>query len=239
MSKSQIKALVFDVFGTVVDWRTSISRQARELGEKHGVEADWNKFADDWRTGYGVGMAKVNSGEDDWKTIDQIHRERLDVILDEYGFSTIDMDEEEKVKFNKAWHRLDGWPDSTDGLLRLKSKYIIASLSNGNIALLTNMAKYANLPWDMVLSAELVRKYKPDPETYLSASRLLDIPMNQVMMVAAHKKDLFNAKSLGMKTAYVPRPLENGPDTQIDTASEDYIDLIAIDFLDLHNKLTI
>ena len=237
MSKTQIKALVFDVFGTVVDWRTSISRQAAELGTKHGIEADWNKFADDWRAGYGVGMAKVNSGDDEWKSVDQIHRERLDVILEEYGFSPIDMDEEEKVAFNKAWHRLDGWPDSTDGLLRLKSKYIIASLSNGNIALLTNMAKYANLHWDAVLSAELTGKYKPHPLAYTKTAELLGLKYHEVMLVAAHNGDLRGAINAGLKAALVTRPDEYGDAKQADLEPEPDFDFFAKDFHDLADQL--
>ena len=237
MSKTQIKALVFDVFGTVVDWRTSISRQAAELGTKHGIEADWNKFADDWRAGYGVGMAKVNSGVDEWKSVDQIHRERLDVILEEYGFSTIDMDEEEKVEFNKAWHRLDGWPDSTDGLLRLKSKYIIASLSNGNIALLTNMAKYASLHWDAVLSAELTGKYKTHPRAYTKTAELLGLKYDEVMLVAAHNGDLRGAINAGLKAALVTRPDEYGDGKQADLEPEPDFDFFAKDFHDLADQL--
>jgi len=238
MSKfKNIKALTFDVFGTVVDWRSSVAREISMIGTKNDFTLDWAKFADDWRSGYVPSMNRVKNGEIEWTNLDHLHRMVLDELLIKHEISFIS--DEDKEHLNKAWHRLDPWQDSVAGLKKLKGQFIITTLSNGNVSLLLNMAKYANLPWDMVLSAELVRKYKPDPETYLSASRLLDIPMNQVMMVAAHKKDLFNAKSLGMKTAYVPRPLENGPDTQIDTASEDYIDLIAIDFLDLHNKLTI
>ena len=237
MADREIKALVFDVFGTVVDWRTSISRQAAEFGEKHDVQADWDQFADDWRDGYGAGMAKVNAGEVEWKIVDQIHRERLDVILEEYGFSMIDMDEEEKVEFNKAWHRLDGWPDSTDGLLRLKSKYIIASLSNGNIALLTNMAKYANLHWDAVLSAELTGKYKTHPRVYTKTAELLGLKYDEVMLVAAHNGDLRGAINAGLKAALVTRPDEYGDTKQTDLEPEPDFDFFAKDFHDLADQL--
>ncbi|MBH65217.1 MAG: haloacid dehalogenase type II [Chloroflexi bacterium] len=235
MSTSSIKALVFDVFGTVVDWRTSISTQAAEFGVRHGVSADWDKFADDWRAGYGAGMAKVNAGEDEWKIVDQIHRERLDVILREYGFPTID--EDELVEFNKAWHRLSGWPDSTTGLARLKSKFLIASLSNGNVALLTNMTKYANLPWDAVLSAELAGKYKPHPRAYQRTAELLGLEPGEVMMVAAHNNDLRGAINAGLKAALVTRPEEFGDSKAPDLEPEPDFDYFAKDFHDLADQL--
>jgi len=235
MSNSEIKALVFDVFGTVVDWRSSISRQAASFGAKHGVEADWDKFADDWRAGYGVGMAKVNSGEDEWKIVDQIHRERLDVILTEYGFPHLD--EAELVDFNKAWHRLDGWSDSTRGLTRLKSKYTIASLSNGNVALLTNMAKYAKLPWDAVLSAQLAGKYKPHQLAYTHTAELLGLEYDEVMLVAAHNNDLRGAIDAGLKAALVTRPDEFGDAKKPDLEPEADFDYFAKDFHDLANQL--
>ena len=146
--------------------------------------------------------------------------------------------EEEKIELNKAWHKLDPWPDSVQGLTLLKENYIISSLSNGNVALLVNMAKYGGLPWDTVLSAELVRHYKPDKETYMSTSEFFGVPIGQVMMVAAHKNDLKSANSYGMKTAYVPRPLEHGSTTVVDTNPESYIDIVAEDFVDLSNKLS-
>ncbi|NQW20952.1 MAG: haloacid dehalogenase type II [Chloroflexi bacterium] len=235
MSSSQIKALAFDVFGTVVDWRSSISRQAAELGAKHGVDADWDKFADDWRAGYGAGMAKVNSGEDEWKIVDQIHRERLEVILEQYGFPNIDG--AELTEFNKAWHRLDGWPDSTAGLTRLKSKYIITSLSNGNIALLTNMAKYANLPWDAVLSAEFAGKYKTHPRAYQRTAELLGLDYDEVMLVAAHTCDLRGAINAGLKATLVTRPDEYGNSKQPDLEPESDFDYFAKDFHELADQL--
>jgi 2-haloacid dehalogenase len=235
MSSGEIKALVFDVFGTVVDWRTSISRQAAEFGAKHGVTADWDKFADDWRAGYGAGMAKVNSGEDEWKIVDQIHSERLEVILDEYGFPNINDDE--LTEFNKAWHRLDGWPDATTGLTRLKSKFIISSLSNGNIALLTNMAKYANLPWDAVLSAELAGKYKRHPRAYTKTAELLGLEYDEVMLVAAHNDDLRGAIKAGLKAALVTRPDEFGDAKKPDLEPDPDFNYFAKDFHDLADQL--
>ena len=197
MNAKDIQALVFDVFGTVVDWRTSISRQAKEVGSRYGVEADWDQFADDWRAGYHSGMAKVNTGEDKWKIVDEIHRDRLELLIKKYGFPTLG--EDEIVSFNKSWHRLKGWPDSTEGLTRLKSKFIVASLSNGNIALLTNMAKFANLPWDAVLSAELAGKYKTHPWAYQRTAQLLGLNPEQVMLVAAHNGDLRGAINAGLR----------------------------------------
>ncbi len=230
-----VKALTFDVFGTVVDWRGSVAREIKAMGDKKGFQLDWEKFADEWRNGYGPSMDKVRSGELSWTNIDVLHKMILENLLKEFGITNLS--EFEKEYLNKSWHRLDPWDDSVEGLTLLKQSYIISSLSNGNVALLVNMAKYAKLPWDTVLSAELVRHYKPDPETYLSTSTFFDIPIEEVMMVAAHKNDLKSAKSNGMKTAYVPRPLEHGPNTKTDEGFEEYIDIMAKDFIDLSNKL--
>jgi len=235
LTDSDIRALVFDVFGTVVDWRTSISRQAAEFGNRYGVEADWDRFADDWRAGYHSGMARVNAGEDEWKTVDQIHLERLEVQLEDYRFPEID--DAEIAEFSRAWHRLDGWPDSTPGLTRLKSKYVIASLSNGNVALLTNMAKFANLPWDAVLSAELTGKYKPHPQVYRRTAELLGLPTRQVMMVAAHSSDLRGAMGAGLRTALVTRPDEYGSSKSPDLKPDPEFDYFAKDFNDLAGQL--
>ena len=232
-----IKALTFDVFGTVVDWRSSVAREISIMGSKKGFTLDWNSFADEWRNGYAPSMNEVRTGKIEWQNLDSLHRKILDELLKRNNIETLT--EEEKDYLNKSWHRLDPWEDSVEGLTKLKGKFIITPLSNGNVSLLLNMAKYAHLPWDTILSAELVRRYKPDPETYMSASTLLDIPMNEIMMVAAHKKDLFNANSLGMATAYIPRPFEHGSRTQPDLNTEDYIDITAIDFVDLYNQLMI
>jgi|TARA_B110000263_G_scaffold209627_1_gene191780 2-haloacid dehalogenase len=232
-----IKALTFDVFGTVVDWRSSIAREVSIMGAKKKFTLDWNSFADEWRNGYVPSMNKVRTGEIEWQNLDSLHRKILDNLLEKHNVKTLT--EEEKEYLNKSWHRLDPWNDSVEGLTKLKKSFIITTLSNGNVSLLLNMAKYAHLPWDMILSAELVRRYKPDPETYMSASILLDIPINEIMMVAAHKKDLANAKSLGMLTAYVPRPLEHGSKTQSNLNPEEYIDITATDFVDLNNQLII
>lgn len=235
MNGKNIKALVFDVFGTVVDWRTSIARQAKEFGSKHGVQANWNQFADDWRDGYHSGMIKVNSGEDKWKIVDEIHRDRLDLLIEKYEFPALE--EDEIVEFNKSWHRLEGWPDSTAGLNRLKSKFIVASLSNGNIALLTNMAKFANLPWDAVLSAELAGKYKTHPWAYQRTAQLLGLKPEEVMLVAAHNGDLRGAINAGLHAALVTRPNEFGNSKKPDLEPEPDFAFFAKNFHDLADQL--
>ena len=233
---SQVKAMTFDVFGTVVDWRSSIAREIQDIGQKKGFHLDWNLFADEWRSGYAPSMHKVRNGEMPWTKIDTLHRLILDELLSKHKISNLS--EQETDGLNRAWHRLDPWPDSVEGLTLLKKDYIISSLSNGNVALLVNMAKYGGLPWDMVLSAEIAKHYKPDPESYLSTSEYLGLPINQVMMVAAHKNDLKSAKSNGMMTGYVPRPKEHGENTVVDYAEEAYIDIMADDFIDLSKKMS-
>lgn len=230
----QVKALTFDVFGTVVDWRTTIIREGRELGRAKGIDIDWVAFADDWRDGYGPAMNRVRNGDLGWKTIDELHRIILDELL--MRFEIDNLSESEIDSFNRVWHRLDPWPDSVEGLSLLKQKFVIASLSNGNVALLVNMAKNAGLPWDTVLSAELAGHYKPDREVYLKAAALLGLEPAEVMMVAAHKGDLRAAAKAGLRTAFVPRPKER-PNRDIDLAFDDAIDVNATDFIDLFNKL--
>ena len=232
----EVKALVFDVFGTVVDWRTSIARAGAALaGRKDITRVDWLEFADAWRAGYGPSMNRVRQGELPWTRLDDLHRMILDELLIRFGIAGLT--EDEKRDFNKAWHRLDPWPDSVPGLTRLRQRYVIATLSNGNVSLLTNMAKYGGLPWDCILSAELVRHYKPDPETYLMAADLLGLKPSEMLMTSAHKDDLKAARAQGLKTAYVSRPLEHGPHHKIDTSPEDWIDVIANDLEDLALKM--
>ena len=206
---SQVKALTFDVFGTVVDWYSSIMADGEQFGKQHGLDVDWSEFALAWRAGYGPAMERVRRGELPWLKIDTLHRMILDELLDKFEINGLS--ESEKDHLNRAWHRLKPWPDAISGLQRLRKRFIVASLSNGNIALLTNMAKFSGLPWDCILSAELAKHYKPDPEVYQTAADLLDLPPNQVMMVAAHSGDLRAARAVGFKTAFVPRPLEFGP----------------------------
>ena len=236
MSIEHVKALVFDVFGTVVDWRGSVAREGAEFAERNGISGvDWHQFADEWRAMYGPSMNRVRSGELPWTRLDDLHRMSLDALLERYGIES--PSEDERERFNKAWHRLDGWADSPTGLARLKARYVIATLSNGNVALLTNMAKYAGLPWDCILSAEIARHYKPDPETYLMAADILGLRPDEVMMTAAHKNDLKAAREQGLRTAFVPRPMERGPRVEVDTSAEDWIDVVASDFEDLADKM--
>ncbi len=236
MLQNEVKALVFDVFGTVVDWRSSITREGQKLAKRKGItNVDWEEFADAWRGGYGPSMNLVRTGELPWTRIDDLHRMVLDELLEKFAIEGLS--EEEKVDFNKAWHRLDAWPDSAAGLTRLKTRYVIGTLSNGNVALLTNMAKHAGLPWDCILSAELAKHYKPDPETYLMSADILGLEPSQVMMSAAHKNDLKAARAQGLRTAFIPRPGEHGPRREVDTSSEDWIDVVATDFNDLAAKM--
>ncbi len=228
---ADVEAMTFDVFGTVVDWRTSIIREGQVLGLEKGFDLDWEAFADAWRRGYGPAMNRVRTGELPWLKIDQLHRMILDDLLVEYEFPA--MTEAEIVDLNRVWHRLIPWPDTVRGLWQLKANFTLATLSNGNVALLTNMAKNAGLPWDVVLSAELSGHYKPDPEVYIKAADLLGLPHEKVMMVAAHKGDLRAAQALGFKTAFVPRPLEYGPDRVLDTTADPRFDVNATDFMDL------
>jgi 2-haloacid dehalogenase len=230
-----IKALAFDVFGTVVDFRGSIIRECRTFGKARGLRVNWSKFADAWRAGYRPAMDRVGRGELPWTKIDDLHRMILDELL--VKFRITGLTEEEKVYLNRAWHRLKGWPDTVRGLKRLKKRYIITTLSNGNTALLVNMAKFAGLPWDCVFSAETFHHYKPAPETYLGTAALLDLKPEEVMMVAAHKHDLRAAAHHGLKTAFVRRPHEHGRNTGKDLADDPAFTINANDFLDLADQL--
>ena len=224
-----IKALTFDVFGTVVDWRSSIAREGEVFAKRHSINGiDWVKFAESWRAGYTPSMNRVRNGEIPWANIDELHKSILNKLILKYGIEGIS--DEDKNDFNRAWHRLSPWPDVLGGLKRLRSKFVIATLSNGNVSLLTNMAKNAGLPWDCILSAELSKHYKPDPEVYKTAVGLLGLHPYQVMMVAAHNFDLEAAKQIGMKTAYVHRPLEFGPDKDLEQISIKDFDFVAKDF---------
>jgi 2-haloacid dehalogenase len=231
----QVKALTFDVFGTVVDWRGSIAREGRKLGRKLGLRADWTAFADAWRAGYQPAMQEVRSGRLAWTNIDGLHRRILERILAESGLDMLS--DAEKDDLNRAWHRLAPWPDAVRGLKRLKKGYLIATLSNGNVSLLANMAKNARLPWDCVLSAELFHHYKPDPEAYLGAAAMLGLAPHEVMMVAAHKRDLRAAQAAGLRAAFVQRPLEFGDAAKKDLKPEKDFDVNAADFVDLASKL--
>jgi 2-haloacid dehalogenase len=229
------KALVFDVFGTVVDWRSSVAAEVAAFAKRHNLTLDAVAFADAWRGGYGPAMNRVRTGELPWTRLDVLHRMMLDKVLADFGVRGVP--EPELAELNRAWHRLTPWPDSVAGLTRLKRRFIIAPLSNGNIALMTDMAKHAGLPWDAILGAELARHYKPDPEVYRSAYEFLDLQPAQVMMVAAHLGDLAAAKRQGLSTGFVTRPDEFGPKGRPDLAPDASVDVAAKDFLDLAAKL--
>lgn len=230
-----VKALTFDVFGTVVDWRGSLIEEGRRLGRRKRLKVDWAAFADAWRGGYRPAMDRVRRGELPWTNIDGLHRMILDELLPRFGIAGLS--EAEKDQLNRAWHRLAPWKDAPAGLRRLKKRFVIATLSNGNVALLTNMAKHGGLPWDCILSAELFGHYKPDPEAYQGAARLLGLRPDEVLMVAAHKDDLDAAARAGLRTAHVARPLEFGDPAKKDVAPERRFDLNARDFLDLARQL--
>jgi 2-haloacid dehalogenase len=233
---SAVKALVFDVFGTVVDWRTSLIDDFTAFGEKRGIKADWTALVDGWRAVYSASMDEVRRHpERGYVILDVLHRRSLERLVEQLAIRGLN--EADLHYLTMGWHRLHAWPDSVSGLSRLKTKYIIGPLSNGNVALLTEMAKFAGLPWDLILSAELFEHYKPDPETYLGAVRLLGLSVEQVMMVAAHNHDLKAAQKLGLKTAFVARPTEYGPLQKHDFKATGEWDIVAADFGELAGRM--
>ena len=226
------KILAFDVFGTVVDWHGSIAAEAKRLS----LPVDPNDFATAWRDGYKPAMAKVRSGSLPWTKIDDLHRMILDEILK--AFNITSLSESQVHDLNLIWHRLNPWTDTVEGLTRLKGQFTIVTLSNGNLGLLADMAKNAGLPWDLILSAEVFRHYKPDPETYLGVAEIFNVHPDQVMLVAAHKDDLVAAKSCGLQTAFIERPLEFGPNfSRQDLHREEFINYHAKDLKDLASQL--
>ena len=232
---TSVKAMVFDVFGSVVDWRGSIIRDLTRWGQQHGTQADWALLADKWRGLYQPQMERVRSGARPWTILDVLHRESLDQLLPEFGLGHLTESQRDHV--NRVWHRLDAWPDAIAGLNRLKSRYVIGPLSNGNVALLTNMAKYAGLPWDAILSTELYRAYKPQPAAYLGVAAILGLEPGEVMLCAAHNDDLRAARAAGLKTAFWPRPTEYGPDQTKDRAATEAWDIVAFDIRDLATQM--
>jgi 2-haloacid dehalogenase len=234
---SEVRALVFDTFGTVVDWRSSVIKAGQKLSREIGQDIDWAAFAEEWRrVGYHEQIAKIRRGEAPYETTDVFMMHKLEELIPKYGLTALNDQQVEWL--HKVWHRLEPWPDAVEGLTRLRKKYVIATLSNGNVALLVNMAKRAGLPWDMILSAELVEKFKPDPAMYLSAGRLLGLPMHQVVMSAAHLRDLYSSREHNMRTAFIRRPLEwgeGGP--QEGEPDRERIDIVATDFVDLAKQL--
>ena len=226
---NDLRALTFDIFGTVVDWRSSIIAEGQALQQRLGLAAtaavDWPALADAWRAGYQPAMARVARGELPWTNIDGLHRQILDGLLPRFGLAALD--EAERQHLTLAWHRLTPWPDSVAGLTRLRTRYTTSTLSNGNVSLLVEMAKRAGLPWDCVLSAELIGCYKPDLAVYRGAARLLGFEPGQVLMVAAHPSDLAAAQRAGLKTAYIPRPAEFGPGGPMEPVGDTVFDIVA------------
>jgi len=230
-ARQDVEALLFDVFGTVVDWRTSIIEDLSRFGAERGLSLDWAAFADEWRALYQPAMEEVRSGRRAWTILDVLHRESLEALAAKYDLAGLGGDD--KAHINKVWHRLKPWPDAVAGLERLKKRYIIGTLSNGNVGLLTRMAKFAALPWDVVLGAETARAYKPLPQAYLANAALLNLQPGQVMLVAAHNGDLAAAASAGLRTAFVPRPSEHGAKQSRDLSAERDWDVIADSFVSL------
>jgi 2-haloacid dehalogenase len=226
------RALMFDVFGTCVDWRSGVIRAGEELG-LGGV--DWPALADAWRGRYQPQLETVRSGERPWVDLDVLHREALDELLPRFGLA--DLPEPQRRELTRSWHRLDGWPDTAEGLGRLKRRFVIASCSNGHIALSVALARHAGLPWDAVLGAELARAYKPQPEVYLRSVEALGLEPAQAMMVAAHPGDLAAAAACGLRTAYVHRPDEHGPGGSAEPPAAGAVDLVAGDLIELAGRL--
>jgi 2-haloacid dehalogenase len=238
MALRGVRALVFDVFGTVVDWRSGVARQASPFLRRHGANSvDPLAFADAWRAGYQPAMEEVRSGRRPFTRLDVLHRENLETILPQFGIEPGNVPAAELDELNLAWHRLDPWPDVIAGLTRLKAGFVVAPLSNGNVILLLDMAKRAGLPWDAILGAEVVRAYKPTPEAYLRTADVLALRPEQVCLVAAHNGDLAAARDRGLRTAFVPRPTEHGPNQTTDTRPEEAWDVVARDFGALAEEL--
>lgn len=226
MKIDNVKAIVFDTFGTITDWRSSIAAEGARVAAQKGVsDFDGDAFARAWRAGYRPGMARVISGEREWVPVDVIHRERLDEIIPDFGLDMLN--EEERIHLNEAWHRINPWADSIPGLLRLKKAYLIAPLSNGSLVLLSSMAKRAGIPWDFVFSSDMHKAYKRDPKVYQNAIALLGFEPHEVMMGAAHNDDLEAAREQGMRTAYINRPTEYGVDQTKDFEATSDWDIIA------------
>ena len=235
MAKPDVQALLFDVFGTVVDWRSSIIADLTKFGAEKGIKADWVAFTDEWRALYQPAMEEVRSSRRAWTILDVLHRESLEKLLAKHAITGLS--EADKGHINRAWHRLKPWPDTVAGLGRLKTRYIIGTLSNGNVGLLTRLAKHAKLPWDVVLGAETARAYKPLPQAYLASAELLNLAPGQVMLVAAHNGDLAAAASCSLRTAFVARPTEYGPHQKFDFKAEREWDVVADSFTGVADQM--
>jgi 2-haloacid dehalogenase len=234
---ANVKACVFDIFGTVVDWRSSVIAEATKWGEAKGLNIDWTEFSDRWRLEYRPAMDKVRKGEIPWTNLDDLQRTILDELLKEYKIEGLS--ETEKIDWAHVWRRLKPWPDSVEGLTRLKNRYIISPMSNGNVALMTHLAKFSGLPWDVILGSDLVQHYKPDRETYMSAPFYLDLKPEEVMMCAAHGADLQAARSCGLRTGFIYRPNEygGGPVGVPDKAKPGDFDVVSTSIIDLSQQM--
>jgi 2-haloacid dehalogenase len=235
MAKPDVQALLFDVFGTVVDWRSSIIADLTKFGAEKAIKADWVAFTDEWRALYQPAMEEVRSSRRAWTILDVLHRESLEKLLAKHAITGLS--EADKDYVNRAWHRLKPWPDTVAGLRRLKTRYIIGTLSNGNVGLLTRLAKHAELPWDVVLGAETARAYKPLPQAYRASAELLNLAPRQVMLVAAHNGDLAAAASCGLRTAFVARPTEYGPHQKVDFKADREWDVVADSFAGVADQM--
>jgi len=231
----ELRAILFDTFGTVVDWRSSLIADLGAFGARRGIAADWAALADAWRGAYHPSMDRVRRGEAPWTVLDDLHLQSLERLVVAQGIAGLTPDD--LAAMNDLWHRLRPWPDSVPGLTRLKRRFIIGPLSNGNTTLLVDMAKNAGLPWDVIMASDVFGHYKPDPETYLGACRLLRAAPGQVMLCAAHNADLLAARALGLKTAFVPRPTEYGPSQVRDFAPAEAWDFIVTGIDDLASQL--
>jgi len=231
----QIKALMFDVFGTVVDWRTSVSADLAAFFAPRGVTRDWTRMAVDWRGMYQPAMEAVRRGTRTYVILDDLHRENLDALLAAYDIAGLNAAELDYI--NRAWHRLHPWPDCVEGLTQLRARFILATASNGNTALMVNLARFGGLPWDAILGAAHTRSYKPMPQTYLGSAEALGLSPSDCMMVAAHNDDLAAARALGFATAFVCRPTEHGPDQTTDLQEESDWDFVCDSMTDLAKAL--
>ena len=239
MATADLRALLFDVFGTVVDWRSGVAREVAPFLRRHGAGVfDPLAFADAWRAAYQPSMEQVRSGRRAFVRLDILHRENLEAVLTRSGIDLARIPGSELDELNLAWHRLDPWPDVVEGLTRLKVDFIIAPLSNGNISLMLDVAKRAGIPWDAILGAEVVQAYKPTPEAYLRTADVLGLRPQQICLVAAHNSDLAAARKCGFQTAFVARPTEHGPGQTTDRDSEAAWDFIATDFVALADKFS-